>query len=91
MNEKIVISRTEFKSDDDIRFKAVKLSILEPKKYLTVHVGPKKVIFYYHNRKPGYNDGEETYRYYGGFFKDGRIVKPSTTFMKKYNYCPVSR
>ena len=33
----------------------------------------------------------QTYERYGGFFKNGKIVKPTKTWMARYNYMPVSR
>ena len=89
----IRIPKSEFKNDKDIRGKVIQLSLLEPKKYVTKHSAPYDMIFYYHDRKPGANDGgaEETYRQDGGFWKAGKRVKPSATFIKRFNYCPVSR
>ena len=33
----------------------------------------------------------QTFRLNGGFFKNGKIVKPTKTFLKKFHSCPASR
>ncbi len=88
----VIIDRTEFKEDADILSKLIQLSV-EKAQYTTVHVGPKKVRYYFHDRKPTINSAasEETFRYYGGFYKSGRCVPPSPSFVRKFNRCPVSR
>ncbi len=71
----------------------IRISKQNPKKYVTVWVGWTNITFYIHNRKPGNDDGgaEATYRHYGGFFKNGEIIKPSKTWLSKFDFCPVSR
>ncbi len=71
----------------------IRLSILEPTQYVTCHCGPKTITWYFHQRKPGINSAgaEETYKNDGGFWKAGKRVLPSKTFMKRFNFCPVSR
>ncbi len=92
MLEEIAINKSELGSDEGIDKKILQLSLLKPGKYVTARAGIRNVAFCYHDRKPTWNSpyAEQTYRHYGGFWKNGKIIKPSNTFMKKFNFCPVS-
>lgn len=69
-------------------------------KWITYSVRPKGgwgnfiEEIYIHDRKPqstNTHGAEECYRHYGGFFKNGKVIKPSPSFMKRFHFCPMSR
>jgi len=88
------ITRTDITSQEELDRETMKISKQNPTKYITYHAGFSRVWIYIHDRKPqSLNSGgaEDMYRYHGGFLKDGEIIKPSASFIKKFNFCPVSR
>ncbi len=94
------IIRTDITTEEQLDREIVKTSKANPTKYLTYFVTPNKhwgtfkTWIFLHSRKPqsGTTGGaENTYRHHKGFFKNGKIIKPSNTFIKRYNFCPVSR
>lgn len=94
------IVKTNITSEKQLDKVIVKASKDNPQKYITYLVtfgqnyGEFKTWIFIHDRKPqslNVAGAEETYRNHGGFFKDGKIIKPSDSFVKKYNFCPVSR
>ena len=88
------ITRTDISTEKQLDREIIELSKKNPTKYITYHAGFTKVWIYIHDRKPqGLNTGgaENCFRHHGGFFKNGEIVKPSNTFIRKFNFCPVSR
>lgn len=90
----IVISKDKFTCEQDIDDKTLELSKANPSKYVIVSSFFTKIEFHIHDRKPqslNSPGAEITYRYDGGFWKNGKIIKPSPSFIKKFNRCPVSR
>ncbi len=88
------ITRTDITTERQLGREIIKLSKDNPSKYITYFVTFGKTRFFIHDRKPqSLNTGgaEDCYRHHGGFFKNGEIVKPSNSFVKKFNFCPVSR
>ena len=94
------LTRTDINTEKQLNKEIIKISKANPTKHATYYVtfgkafGQFKVQIFIHNRKPqsGTTGGaEETYQEHGGFFKNGEIVKPSATFIKRFEFCPVSR
>ena len=93
--EKII--RTDITSEKELGKAVIAISKAEPEKYVTYHVsfgkswGQFKTSFFIYNKKPqspNVPGAEECYRDHGGFFKNGEIIKPSNTFIRKYEFCP---
>lgn len=94
MIETLTISKDLFTCEEDIKDKTLELSLAHPDKWVTVSAFFTKIAFYIHDRKPqsiNAPGAENTYRYDGGFWKNGVVIKPSATFIKRFNFCPVSR
>jgi hypothetical protein len=86
------ITRTDITNDTQLERELIKVSKDNPKKYITFFVTFGKTRIFIHDRKPqSPNTGgsDETFRTFGGFFRNGEIVKPSETFIKKFSFCPV--
>jgi len=92
------IVKTDIASEEELGKVIVKVSKNNPKKYITYFVtfgenwGEFKTWIFVHDRKPqsvNSHGAENTYRHHGGFFRNGKIVKPSNTFVKQFNRCPV--
>lgn len=90
----IEIPKDQFTCDEDIEAKTLELSLAHPDKWVTVDSCFTKIAFYIHDRKPqsiNAPGAEDTFRNHGGFWKNGVVIKPSPTFIKRFNFCPVSR
>lgn len=88
------IIRTDIDTEEELDREILKISKANPAKYVTYAARIGKVWIFLHDKKPqnGTTGGAEyTYRQHGGFFKNGAIVKPSSTFVKRFHFCPVSR
>jgi len=86
------IDRLDITDEETLSKELVAFSKANSDKYLTYYVIFGKVRFFLHDRKPSSLNAagaEDCYRNRGGFFKDGKIVKPSASFIKKFNFCPV--
>ena len=64
-----------------------------PQCYVTYGVIFGHFWFHIYQRKPQSltPDTEDTYRHHGGWFRDGEIVKPSKSWVKRFNFVPVMR
>lgn len=71
----------------------VKLSKEHPNTYVTAygHFGEVDAYIYTHMPRTDTPDTRQTYRIRGGVICNGKVVKPGKTWMKKHNFCPVSR
>ncbi len=87
-------------AEKDLGKMIAKISEYNPNKWITYHVGMGEgkgnfiCEIYIHNRKPQSTNtagAENCYRRHGGFFKDGKVIKPSPSFVKRFRFCPVSR
>ena len=86
------VSRNQIQTDEDIEKAIVKVSKENPDSYVTANLFLRKLEIYIHGRKPQSitsGGAENSYRHYGGFHKNGSVVKPSNSFMKKYDFAPV--
>ena len=88
------IVRTDITTEKQLKQEIVKISKQNPTKHITFFVTFGKTRIFIHDRKPqslNASGAEDCFRCFGGFFKNGEIVKPSKSFIKKFNFCPVSR
>jgi hypothetical protein len=83
----------EFQNKYALETELVKISKEHPLHYITASVLFGEVTFYYHFKKPTFNsEGAETsYRFYGGFHKNGKVVKPAKRFVDQFNFWPTAR
>jgi len=84
------VKRPDITNEKELDREIVRLSKQHPKKYITYSIMWCKVTVYLHDHKPQSLtfDAEYTYRQRGGFFKNGEIVKPSNTFVNRFEFCP---
>lgn len=91
MKQELVI-KNNFQSDKELTKEIIKISKKNPDSYIVFGMSLRSVYITISKRKPSSANAqtEHTYRYYGGFFKNGKIVKPSNSFVKKYNFIPAN-
>ena len=73
---------------------AIKQTCIDnPNKIVTASSTLNTVRIYIYSQQPrtDSHDTIETFQEDGGFWKNGKIIKPSKTWFDKYNSCPVSR
>lgn len=75
-------------NETELKEEMLTLSKQNPESWYTFSAIFGSVTITQHDKTPGSNYGEDCYRSFGGFFKDGKIVKPSARWMKQYNYIP---
>ena len=88
------ITREDISSDKQLKSELLKISKKNPSKYVTFFVTFGKTRIFLNDRKPQSNDAdgsEDTYKFLGGFLKNGQVVKPSKSFISRYDFIPVSR
>jgi len=86
------IARPDVKNIKELEAAAREISRDNPGKIVTYFVTFGEARFQVHDRKPRSSTwGEQTYRDFGGFFKDGEIVRPLKSWIRQFNFCPVSR
>ena len=75
---------------NELKAEIVKISKANPKKWYTFSAVFGSVRIHESDNKPVYNDAgtDQTYHDFGGFFQNGQIIKPSKTFVKKYEFIP---
>jgi hypothetical protein len=76
---------------NELKAEIVKISKANPSKWYTFSALFGSVKIYESDNKPSDNNGagaEQTYHDFGGFFQNGQIVKPSKTFIHKYEFIP---
>jgi len=78
-------------SKHQLKFELLKLSKENPTKYYTYTATFGIVYIIEHDSRPKSGYGEQCYKAYGGFFKNGKIIKPDSAWMKQYNFIPYSR
>ena len=86
------ITRTDITTEETLDKELIRISKANPTKYVTYYTHFGTVEIFIHDRKPqslNIAGTEDTYRRHGGFFRNGEIVKPSKTFIAKFNFCPV--
>ena len=70
----------------------IEVSKVNPTKIYTYSVVFGKATVYEHNSQPrscSHGGAEQTYRSQGGFYKDGKIIKPTKGFVKDFNHIPL--
>jgi len=87
-----MIVRTDITNEAQLKRELVKTSKVNPSKWITFFVTFGKTRIFILDRKPqtiNVSGAEDTFRAFGGFFKNGQIIEPSNTFKRQYNFCPV--
>lgn len=83
----------EYKStsttDKELKQELLTLSLKAPQHYFVFWAIFGKVMIQEHDKQLGNNYGEDCYRTFGGFFKAGKVVKPSASWIRQFNYIPV--
>lgn len=77
-------------NETDLHKEVTHISKQNPTKIVTYYVQFCQAVIYLHDHKPRTDtlDSAMCYRTHGGFFKNGRIVPPTKTWLKKYNFVP---
>lgn len=80
-------------SDGQLRAALGQESLNRPGKIVTAHVQFGTVRFYVRDRQPTTDspDTVQTYQQDGGFWKNGQVVSPTATWLKRYNFKPILR
>jgi len=75
---------------NELKAEIVKVSKSNPSKYYTFSAVFGNVKIYESDKKPTFNSAgaDQTYHDFGGFFSNGQVVKPSKTFIQKYEFIP---
>jgi hypothetical protein len=73
----------------DLLVEIVALSMRHPESFFTCNVvfGKASITEHTSKRVPN-NYGEQCFEMFGGFFKNGKVVKPDSTWRRQYNYIP---
>jgi len=86
------IDRPDITDEVTLSQELVAFSKAHPEKWLTYWVTFGKVRFVLHDRKPSNLNtpgAEFCFREFGGFFKNGKIIEPSKSFITQFNFTPV--
>jgi hypothetical protein len=75
-------------NEKELKAELVKISKRNPSKTYTYYRtwGAAEIIE--HEGKVRTTDGEDCYRAFGGFFKNGKIEKPHSAWLRQFNYIP---
>ena len=78
-------------NEEQLKAELIKTSKANPRKYVTFHASLGNTRFYLLDRKPqstNVHGAEESYRLWGGFLKNGKVVKPSPSWIKRFEFVP---
>lgn len=76
-------------NEADLKRELISLSLKAPNHYFAFRASFGHVVIQEHAKQPGNNYGEDCYRTFGGFFKAGKVVRPSSSWIRQFNHVPV--
>ena len=90
MAERLQYTRDQISSEKQLRNEMLKVSKANPEKIIVHYVGFSNTAIYILDRQPTTDTLESvsTYKFLGGFLKNGNIISPTKTWMNKHNHIP---
>ena len=88
-----IIYRPDITNKTELDQELIKFSKANPTRIITYDVCFGGVTFEISDSQPrtGTLCNENCYRQRGGFYKNGQIIPPTNTWLKKFNFCPTMR
>ncbi len=87
------IERSNIRTEKQIDNEIIKISKKNPTRIITAYARLGKVTFYLYGNQPRIDSADtiQTFKAYGGFYKNGKVIKPTKTWFNRHNFIPVSR
>ena len=72
----------------ELQKELIELSERHPNHWISFYSVFGRLTYTIYVNHPKTNEGEDCYREFGGFFKNGKIVTPDKSWLKVFNYIP---